>query len=187
MMEIQSTDHMDMTNQLVALSEQWSLVMKEVSMTNRPPVGKFPKGFLIDDYAFTGSGDLDKYNGRFCVTPEYPNGTYAYFATISNGAVESVGPFRGYKLPQFPYFIGDEFRSAPIDFNFKKESNQDDFDLVPNKLVRNTTPYNTKSSTQRYDIILTQQLFKSTIVLLMMSKMERLSLLKLKKKVLIIK
>ena len=123
---------------------------ERVTPDNRPPVGKFPKGFLIDDYTFTGSGDLDKYNGRFCVTPEYPNGTYAYFATISNGAVESVGPFRGYKLPQFPYFIGDEFRSSPIDFNFKKNSNQDDFDVISNKLVRNTTPYNTKSSTQRY-------------------------------------
>jgi len=27
-------------------------------------------------------GDLDVHNGRFCVTPEYPNGTYAYFATV---------------------------------------------------------------------------------------------------------
>ena len=89
---------------------------ERVAPDNRPPVGKFLKGFLIDDYAFTGSGDLDKYNGRFCVTPEYPNGTYAYFATISNGAVESVGPFRGYKLPQFPYFIGDEYRSSPDRF-----------------------------------------------------------------------
>ncbi len=26
--------------------------------------------------------DLNKYNVRFCVTPEYPNGTWAYFATI---------------------------------------------------------------------------------------------------------
>ena len=127
---------------------------ERVTPENRPPVSKFPKGFLIDDYIFTGTGDLDKYNGRYCVTPEYPNGTYAYFATISAGSVESVGPFKGYKLPQFPYFIGDEFRSAPIDFNFDKESNQDDYDLVGNKLIRNTTPYNTKSLTQRYPYFL---------------------------------
>jgi len=25
---------------------------------------------------------LDSHNGRFCVTPEYPNGTYCYFATV---------------------------------------------------------------------------------------------------------
>ena len=127
---------------------------ERVAPENRPPVSKFPKGFLVEDYLFVGTGDLDKYNGRYCVTPEYPNGTYAYFATISAGPVESVGPFKGYKLPQFPYFIGNEFRSAPIDFNFKKESNQDEFDLVSNKLVRNTTPYNTKSSTQRYPYFL---------------------------------
>ena len=123
---------------------------ERITPDNRPPVSKFPKGFLIDDYVYTGTGDLDKYNGRYCVTPEYPNGTYAYFATISAGSIESVGPFKGYKLPQFPYFIGNEFRSAPVDFNFDKESNQDDFDIVGNNLIRNTTPYNTKSSTQRY-------------------------------------
>lgn len=30
----------------------------------------------------TGTFDLDQYNGRFCVTPEFPSGTYAYFVTI---------------------------------------------------------------------------------------------------------
>ncbi len=40
----------------------------------------FPLGSFIEDYEFiAGSGDLDEYNGRFAKTPEYPNGTYAYF------------------------------------------------------------------------------------------------------------
>jgi hypothetical protein len=30
----------------------------------------------------TGTFDLDQYNGRLCVTPEFPGGTYAYFVTI---------------------------------------------------------------------------------------------------------
>lgn len=30
----------------------------------------------------TGTFDLDQYNGRNCVTPEFPGGTYAYFVTI---------------------------------------------------------------------------------------------------------
>jgi hypothetical protein len=39
--------------------------------------------------------DLDEYNGRWCVTPEFPNGIYAYFVSIaSNGT------------PTFPYNIG---------------------------------------------------------------------------------
>lgn len=40
----------------------------------------YPLGYFIQDYEYvSGSGDLDKYNGRFCVTPEFPSGTYAYF------------------------------------------------------------------------------------------------------------
>ena len=41
---------------------------------------------------------LDEYNGRWCVTPEFPGGTYAYFVCISsNGA------------PVYPYNIGRAF------------------------------------------------------------------------------
>ena len=40
-------------------------------------------GWYYEDFEFVdGLGDLDVHNGRFCVTPEYPNGTYAYFATV---------------------------------------------------------------------------------------------------------
>ena len=54
-----------------------------------PSTTTYPIGTFIDDYTFTdGSGTLDHNNGRFCVTPEYPDGTYAYFTTVdSNGAV----------------------------------------------------------------------------------------------------
>jgi hypothetical protein len=35
----------------------------------------------------TNTFDLDVWNGRWCVTPEFPSGTYAYFLTIdANGA-----------------------------------------------------------------------------------------------------
>lgn len=45
--------------------------------------------------ANTAFFDLNKYNVRFCVTPEFPNGTWAYFATItSTGA------------PWYPYNAG---------------------------------------------------------------------------------
>ena len=46
----------------------------------------------------TNTFDLDPYNGRWCVTPEFTNGTYAYFTTIDangNGA--------------YPYIFGYEF------------------------------------------------------------------------------
>ncbi len=37
-------------------------------------------GTFVADYEFVaGSGDLDECNGRECVTPDFPEGTYAYF------------------------------------------------------------------------------------------------------------
>jgi hypothetical protein len=60
----------------------------------------YPLGYFREDYEFiTHPGDatyLDVHNGRFCVTPEYPNGTYAYFCTVDanhNSAYPyAVGP-----------------------------------------------------------------------------------------------
>ncbi len=44
----------------------------------------YPLGRYTADYDYVaGSGDLDQYNGRFTLTPDFPNGTYAYFVTIS--------------------------------------------------------------------------------------------------------
>jgi hypothetical protein len=68
-----------------------------------PPVSAtYPLGRYVEDYNFTaGSGDLDQYNGRFCVTPEFPGGTYAYFVTITaTGA------------PAFPYYLGPQYYGA---------------------------------------------------------------------------
>ena len=39
-------------------------------------------GTYVADYEYVeGLGDLDECSGRQCVTPEFPNGTYAYFLT----------------------------------------------------------------------------------------------------------
>jgi hypothetical protein len=47
--------------------------------------------------------DLDQYNGRWCVTPEFPTGIYAYFVAVnSNGT------------PAFPCDIGRGFYGSPI-------------------------------------------------------------------------
>ncbi len=57
------------------------------------PISTYPLGSCVDDYVFTaGSGDLDAHNGRFCYTPEYPAGTYAYFVTI-DASLNPVYPF----------------------------------------------------------------------------------------------
>lgn len=59
----------------------------------------YPLGWYREDYEFiTNSGDLDEHNGRFCVTPEYPNGTYAYFATVDENWNST-----------YPYIIGPQY------------------------------------------------------------------------------
>ncbi|MDB5282083.1 MAG: hypothetical protein JWO06_1158, partial [Bacteroidota bacterium] len=61
--------------------------------------GTYPIGSFIQDYIFvSGSGDLDVHNGRFCVTPEYPNGTYAYFVTLDSTL-----------YPVYPFVIGPTY------------------------------------------------------------------------------
>lgn len=46
--------------------------------------------------------DLDKYNGRYCVTPEFPEGTYAYFESIQADGT-----------PFYPYHMGRWFYGSP--------------------------------------------------------------------------
>ena len=96
---------------------------------NRPP--SFVLGFFEEDYTYDASGDLDEYNGRFCLTPEFPNGTYAYFATSS---IDGDGNIIGV----FPYFIGNRYRSAILPENTSLSQN---FDFNKSKLLRNTFPH----------------------------------------------
>ncbi|MFM8372701.1 MAG: YHYH protein, partial [Bacteroidota bacterium] len=73
-----------------------------------PPVNStYPLGYFREDYQYiqpsTANPDyLDEHNGRFCKTPEFPNGTYCYFTTVNanwNSAYPyAVGPtFYGVK------------------------------------------------------------------------------------------
>ena len=45
------------------------------------PGGAYDGTFVQDYEWLSGLGDLDRNNGRFTVTPEFPEGTYAYFLT----------------------------------------------------------------------------------------------------------
>ena len=123
------------------------------SASNRPSISDFPQGFFVEDYVYDGSGDLDEHNGRFCVTPDYPNGTYAYFTTINPTLIENSGPFNKYRIPQFPYLIGNSFKSEPNSFNYNLKSNQIDYDLQNTKWFRNTTPYSLNKNSTYYDFL----------------------------------
>lgn len=72
-------------------------------VTDGPPVSAtYPLGHFREDYeTFPTTQDfdyLDVHNGRFCVTPEYPNGTYAYFCTVDANWNSA-----------YPYVVGPTF------------------------------------------------------------------------------
>ena len=108
-----------------------SYAKDKTKVFNRPT--GFSEGFFVNDYIFDDSGDLDIHNGRFCKTPEFPNGIYAYFATVEKGSTSN-------KLESiYPFFIGNTYRSPFIEDNV---SLNHDFDFNNSNLIRNTYPYN---------------------------------------------
>lgn len=61
----------------------------------------YPLGYFREDYEFVAHPEpdyLDIHNGRFCVTPEYPQGIYCYFATVDANWNST-----------YPYVVGPTF------------------------------------------------------------------------------
>jgi len=72
-------------------------------VTDGPPVSTtYPLGIYREDYEYVAHQSdpsyLDSHNGRFCVTPEYPNGIYCYFTTVDINHNSA-----------YPYVIGPTF------------------------------------------------------------------------------
>ena len=109
----------------------------------RPP--GFAFGYFVNDYIFDNSGDLDEHGGRYCVTPQFPDGTYAYFYSVD---VDSSGVAK----PKFPYLIGDSFKDTPVEENFVTFFNQD-IDLASRKITRNISPYYLTYGNSDYELI----------------------------------
>jgi hypothetical protein len=94
---------------------------------------------FVEDYIFTNTGTLDKYNGRFCVTPEYPNGVYAYFCTLDNNNV-----------PEYPYVIGPNYNFIPEEENFDLRNTQNlNFNNL--NIVKWTVPYRVEDTKSKYE------------------------------------
>ena len=91
---------------------QWAVRLFNVSSNQTGPnvSVSYPLGRYMEDNDYLGDHgyaqgvdfDLDEYNGRWCVTPEFPEGTYAYFVSISSNGT-----------PTFPYNIGRGFYGSP--------------------------------------------------------------------------
>jgi len=72
------------------------------SVTAGPPINDtYPLGRYREDYEYIEHPEpdyLDEHNGRFCVTPEYPDGIYAYFCTVDENWNSA-----------YPYVVGPTF------------------------------------------------------------------------------
>jgi len=131
---------------------------------NRPSFSTFPQGFFVEDYEYVnGLGDLDEHNGRFCITPDYPNGTYAYFATIDSVNSQS-STFKKYKKPRFPYLIGNSYKSSPSQFDFDRTASQNNFDFSTKEWVRDVTKNKVNSDKSFYQYIFNSNDYKETTI-----------------------
>lgn len=74
-------DPKDASSPLVKMRSSYQL--KKGRRPANSPGGDYDGTFTADYEFVTGSGDLDECNGRFGVTPEFPEGTYHYFITES--------------------------------------------------------------------------------------------------------
>ena len=120
---------------------------------NRPSISDFPLGFFVEDYVYNNqNGDLDKNNGRFAKTEDFPNGVYAYHAIVDGITGE----------PQFPYFIGNSFRSNTIDEN---QSLDQKFDFNNSSLSRNTLGYKILEKNASNDFIIENDAIKKQRVI----------------------
>ena len=122
------------------------------SVINRP--SGFNAGYFVEDYVFNDGGDLDQNNGRFSKTPDFPNGVYAYFAGVTSSSTP---------ISNFPYFIGNTYRSNFVDEN---ASINQSFDFNNSNLIRNTFPYklNNKYATNDFIIESSDSVIQKAIV-----------------------
>ncbi len=68
----------------------------------------YPLGTFKEDYEYIATSTLtpdylDEHNGRFCITPEYPNGTYCYFATVDANWNSA-----------YPYLVGPTYYGTKV-------------------------------------------------------------------------
>ena len=108
----------------------------------RPSQTTYPNGYFTNDYVYDESGDLDEFNGKFTTTPEYPNGTYAYFATVDKSSLQ----------PTYPY-ITFKHRNLSDEFNYTYSNDQSDLTINDGKYKRNVTHLGLNEDYRRYPLL----------------------------------
>jgi hypothetical protein len=143
----------------------------QTTRTNGPAVNAtYYNGYFREDYEYVSHPNdpsyLDEHNGRFCITPEYPNGIYCYFATVDanhNSAYPYiVGPtFYGVKSGIKVTSITEATTTytAPLSLNENTASN---FNLIiaPNP-AQDFIAIQTEITNENFEVILVDELGKT--------------------------
>ena len=74
------------------------IVQAGPAVSNVYPLGYFREDYRFDESLAAAPDVLDEHNGRFCITPEYPQGMYCYFATVDENWNSA-----------YPYVVGPQF------------------------------------------------------------------------------
>jgi hypothetical protein len=119
-------DPTDINSAVVELLSSYQL--KTVLPPSRPSITTYPLGTLAEDYEYISNGVLDEHNGRFAVTPEYPQGIYAYVGTTD-----------------FPYFIGSTYKDPEDQYNKIKQENNAKLPLGSTRILLDGINVNTPS------------------------------------------
>jgi hypothetical protein len=120
---------LDASSPIVRMTSSY---IQKTTRLEGPSTVTYPLGTFIDDFEYRHrSGSLDENNGRFCVTPDFPEGTYAYFLTIDSS-----------QTPVYPYIIGKNYYSLPVDSNYNSNLSQQDLPLDSRRFNLPGTPVN---------------------------------------------
>ncbi|MDF1824132.1 MAG: YHYH protein [Verrucomicrobiales bacterium] len=74
-------DPQDPRSPIVEMTSSYQLKDGQRPSGDEGPGGEYDGAFSRDYEYVENSGTLDECNGRFCITPDFPEGTYAYFLT----------------------------------------------------------------------------------------------------------
>jgi hypothetical protein len=127
--------NLDGTGEITRMKSSYAVNSAATTRTNGPDISTtYWNGYFKEDYVYTAHTDtdyLDEHNGRYCVTPEYPDGTYAYFATVDENNTSI-----------YPYFIGPTF------YGVKSASKYG----TSTTTVSDTTVYSATLGVKEYDL-----------------------------------
>jgi len=98
--------NLDGSGPIVRMKSSYSLISATTRALGPDVSATYPSGYFREDYSYTASASpdyLDVHNGRFSVTPEYPAGTYCYYATVHANWNSA-----------YPYVVGSTFYGSIV-------------------------------------------------------------------------